>query len=101
MAQFQQASTDATLAPYLDLYQGLNSYTRGDAQYRQHLNQFRSAVDTGPSALVAQRLAASPVQAAGARRPAASLGPAAGMGPPGRQGRGRRPPLEPRRVEWL
>src|SRR4051794_39284935 len=35
VAEFQKAATDPTLAPYLDFYQGLSAYTRGDAGYRE------------------------------------------------------------------
>jgi hypothetical protein len=77
IASFKLASTDTTLAPYLDFYQGLSSYAREDANYRDLFNRFESsgAAEGAPAGLIRQlngmpmRADAVPGQAAGFSQP--------------------------------
>lgn len=61
LIQFEMASSDAALAPYLDFYQGVAAYGRGDPEFRRRLNQYRAASPTGPAAELSGRLCASNV----------------------------------------
>src|SRR5438270_314544 len=53
---FKLASGETTLAPFVDFYEGLSSYTQGDSRYRNLFDRFESSgsADGAPAGLIRQ-----------------------------------------------